>query len=121
MGHRGVQAELAVGTAVEIITPPLGCQMAGFDARKGVAQTVHDDLHARMMILDDGSLKVALISIELLGIDKQFADRVRAEIERQTGVPAANVIIAATHTHCGPATFKHFFNQNQPLDAEYLE
>lgn len=113
-------AELTIGVASEVITPEIGCEMAGFDARKGRARGVHDDLHVRAMVLGNGRTKVALISIELLGIDGGFATRVRAEIEKHTAIPAFLVIIAATHTHCGPVTFNHFYNQGQPLDQAYL-
>ena len=114
-------AELLIGAASEIITPDLGCPLAGFDARQGVAQNVHDDLHALALALDDGLTKIALISVEALAISVEFAQRVRAGIEERTGIPAANVILAATHTHCGPVTLNHFFNQGQPLDRAYLD
>lgn len=114
------QSELLAGVASEIITPELGCQLAGFDARKGVAESVHDDLHTRALVLDDGQTTAALISVEILGLDRSLADRVRADIQHRTGIPATNVVIAATHTHCGPATFNHFFNQGQALDEAYV-
>ena len=110
-----------IGIASEVITPALGCQLAGFDARKGVAQRVHDDLHALALVLDDGTTKIALISVEVLAVSLPFAERVRAAIEERTGIPAPNVVIAATHTHCGPVTINHFFNQGQPLDQSYLD
>ena len=34
------------------ITPPLGGAMAGFSARKGVSQGVHDDLYARALVVE---------------------------------------------------------------------
>jgi len=95
--------------------------MAGFDARKGLAQGVHDDLHARALVFDDGSTQVALVSVEVIGLSRAFVRRAQQEIERRTGIPAAHIILAATHTHCGPVTFHHFFNQDQPLDNEYLD
>ncbi|MGH9693084.1 MAG: neutral/alkaline non-lysosomal ceramidase N-terminal domain-containing protein, partial [Bryobacteraceae bacterium] len=113
--------ELRVGVHSEIITPPLGSQMAGFAARGGVAQGVHDDLHARALVVDDGTTIAALISVEIIGIDRELADRVREEICLRTGIPAAHVVISATHTHCGPATFRHFFNQMQDLDTSYID
>jgi len=116
-----VALELRVGVHSEIITPPLGSQMAGFAARSGVAQGVHDDLHARALVVDDGTTIVALISVDIIGIDRSLADRVREEICVQTGIPAAHVVISATHTHCGPATFRHFFNQMQDLDTSYID
>ncbi len=114
-------AELRAGAASVIITPDLGCPLAGFDARKGVAEKVHDDLFARALVLDDGVTRVALVSVEVLGVSKPFADRVRAEVERRTGIPAAHVILTATHTHCAPVTLNHFFNQGQALDEVYLD
>jgi neutral ceramidase len=114
-------AELLIGAASEVVTPDLGCQLAGFDARKGVARKAHDDLHARALVLDDGLVTIALISVEVLAVSVSFAEQVRAAIEARTGIPAANVVIAATHTHCGPVTINHFFNQGQPLDQSYLD
>jgi hypothetical protein len=38
---------LLVGVASRIITPKRGCELAGFDAREGVATAIHDDLFAR--------------------------------------------------------------------------
>ncbi|HEY3836301.1 MAG TPA: neutral/alkaline non-lysosomal ceramidase N-terminal domain-containing protein [Bryobacteraceae bacterium] len=112
--------DLLIGAASEIITPDLGCEMAGFAARTGRATGIHDDLHARALVLDNGQTRIALISVELLGVTRALTEAVRARIERDTGIPAQNVVIAATHTHCGPTTFTHFYNQGQPLDESYL-
>jgi len=109
-----------IGVARRRITPPLGCQMAGFDARKGVASAVHDDLHARALVFDDGATTVAFVSVEVIAVSAEFSAVVRALVEVATGIPAANVFLCATHTHCGPVTMHHFFNQGQPLDEDYL-
>src|SRR6185437_237640 len=109
-----------IGVARRRITPPLGCQMAGFDARKGVANAVHDDLHARALVFDNGATTVALVSVEVIAVSAEFAAVVRALVVSATGIPAANVFLCATHTHCGPVTMHHFFNQGQPLDEDYL-
>jgi len=114
-------SELLVGVGSTIVTPPLGCQMAGFDARQGVAMKVHDDLHARALVLDDGATKVALISVEVIGFNGSFANELRAQVQQRTGIPACNVVLAATHTHCGPVTFNHFFNPGQTLDQAYMQ
>jgi hypothetical protein len=116
-----VPADFRAGWASEIITPELGCPLAGFDARKGVATGVHDDLFSRALVLDDGTTKIALVSVEVLGLSRSFSDRVRDDIERRTGIPVRNVVLSATHTHCAPVTLNHFFNQGQPLDEAYLD
>jgi hypothetical protein len=115
-----VPADFRAGWASEIITPEPGCPLAGFDARKGVATGVHDDLFSRALVLDDGTTKIALVSVEVLGLSRSFSDHVREDIERRTGIPASNVVLSATHTHCAPVTLNHFFNQGQPLDEAYL-
>jgi neutral ceramidase len=116
-----VAREARIGKGSVVITPPLGCEMAGFDARKELAQGVHDELHSRALVFDDGSTKVALVSIEVIGLSRGFVQRVKDEIERRTGIAAAHIILAATHTHCGPVTLHHFFSQDQPLDERYLD
>jgi len=104
------------GFGREIVTPPPGSLMAGFDARKGLSEGVHDDLYARAVAVDD----VLLISVDVIGFDTAFAAGVRRQIESESGIPYANIILSGTHTHCGPVTFNHFFNPEQPLDATYL-
>src|SRR4051812_41820679 len=109
-----------IGVARRVVTPPVGSQMAGFDARKGVSNAVHDDLHARAMVFDDGHSKVIFISVEVIAVGAEFAALVCKDIAEKTGISSANVFLCATHTHCGPVTIHHFFNQGQPLDQEYL-
>jgi hypothetical protein len=94
--------------------------MAGFDARKGVSNAVHDELHARAMAFDDGHAKAIFISVEVIAVGAEFAALVCRDVAARTGIPSAHVFLCATHTHCGPVTIHHFFNQGQLLDEEYL-
>ena len=105
----------------QVITPPLGSQMAGFDARKRTAESVHDDLHARALVFDDGSTLTAFVSVEVIAVSAECPLATRERIELATGIPASHVFLSATHTHCGPVTINHFFNQGQPLDEGCLE
>ena len=95
--------------------------MAGFDARKLPSVAVHDELHARALVLEAGACSIALVSVEVIAISAAFAADVRARIAAATGIPGTNVVLSATHTHCGPVTLNHFFNQGQPLDTAYLD
>jgi neutral ceramidase len=112
---------LLVGVASRIITPPLGCELAGFDARRGVATAVHDDLFARALVIADQDKAVVFVSLDLIGIPQQFTDAVRRRVHASSGIAERDIILTATHTHCGPVTIKHFFNGEQQLDAEYME
>ncbi len=102
---------LSVGAASVVSTPPVGTPMDGYSARQEVAQGVHDDLHARALVLDDGTTRLALVSCDLLGVDRRLAARARQLIEGAMGIPAAQVMIAATHTHAGPAGLRREFDE----------
>lgn len=61
---------------------------------------VHDDIYARAVVLDDGSRRAALVVLEVTAIPGA-EDMVKA-IASEVRIPAANVMLAATHTHSVP-------------------
>lgn len=91
------------GAAEVVITPPIGTLLEGYGGRDGGAIGVHDDLHARAVVFDDGSTRAAVVACDLVAIDRHLSGTVRRIAEEAAGVPAANVMVAATHTHAGPA------------------
>ena len=93
---------IRIGLAEAVITPELGVKMAGYAARDGVAEAVHDDLHVRALVLQTDETAVALVSAAVISLPQQLLDSVRADVSRQTDIPAANIMLAATHTHSGP-------------------
>lgn len=94
---------LTAGAAEVVITPPVGTYLDGYGARNSGSTGVHDELHARALVLDDGTTRVALVSCDLIGVDRRLVARVRELASNATGIPAGNMLIAATHTHAGPA------------------
>lgn len=73
----------------------------GFDKRR--AADVHDPLYARALVLGDGRRHIAFLQLDVIDVMKEDAGRIRAEVERRVGIPAPHVLVAATHTHSGPA------------------
>jgi hypothetical protein len=61
---------------------------------------VHDPLHVRALVIGDGATRGALLVWDLLDAGNSAVARAREEIEKVTGIPASQVIINATHTHC---------------------
>ena len=113
-------SELAAGFGERVITPPLGVDLCGYGFyldRK--AASVLDDLKCRAVYLRAGDRALLLASCDIIGFAVEEADRIRAAIAAALGLPRANVLLAATHTHCGPAT------QPMPglgdVDAAYKE
>lgn len=93
---------LSAGAAVIDITPGVGLPMGGYGARVGVATGIHDPLHVRTLVLDDGANQLVLAICDLVGVPVELVEQARAQIEADCGIPAGNVCISATHTHSGP-------------------
>lgn len=76
-----------------------GVWMAGFGNARA-AQGVHDDLWARAVVLDDGTTRLALVALDVIGFGNDRVIRVRQQIPASAGVTYAAV--ASTHQHEGP-------------------
>lgn len=113
------EPSLRAGAAASQITPPLGGKIIG-GFLPIPAKEIHDDLHARCLVLDDGQTKLALVVCDLLGINQTVSDEARRLIEQKTGIPAANVMISATHTHSATSALGDRFAYGAPLD-EYQQ
>jgi len=98
LAARAETAPFRAGAATSNITPDLGGDIIGGFA-PFPARHIHDELHARCLVLDDGTTKLALVVCDLLGIHRSLSVLARQTIETETGIPAANVLISGTHTH----------------------
>lgn len=92
---------LRAGAAAVVITPPVGTPMAGYYFERA-AEGVHDDLFAKALVLDQGGVQAALVSLDLISTPLGLSDDIRNEVARTTGIPADHVMISATHAHTGP-------------------
>ena len=97
-----VGQKLLAGTGARRITPPLGLSMAGFAAREGGSTGVHDDLWAKVLVLDGGTTAFAFISLDLIEVTLELTSAIRAEIAKGTGLPEDHILLATSHTHSGP-------------------
>jgi neutral ceramidase len=93
-----VKAPLMAGAATSNITPELGGEVVG-GFSPYPSTHIHDELHARCLVLDDGKTRLALVVCDLLGLHRSLSVETRRIIEAEAGIPAANVMISGTHTH----------------------
>ena len=93
---------LLAGVAAVDITAPVGTPLAGFAARDHGSEGLHDSLHCKALVLDDGVTRLCLITNDLIGLSAELVGRIREQIERATGIPGANVMLSCSHTHSGP-------------------
>lgn len=90
--------ELRAGAATSNITPSIGLPIVGGFVPYP-SENIHDELHARCLVLDDGQVTLALVVCDLLGFHRAVSDEARRLIEQKTGIPPEHVLISATHTH----------------------
>jgi neutral ceramidase len=112
---------VSVGFSKSNISPPIGAPLAGFAARDGVCEGIHDDLYARALVLESGGSAVAFVSLDVLALPADFVNEVRENIQAGTGISRDAIVIASTHTHAGPVTVKTFFNPEDSLDQGFMD
>jgi hypothetical protein len=105
-----IAADLRVGAAATIITPPEGTPLAGYYSQRG-SKTVLDDIYAKAIVLEVGDTKAVLAVCDLISLPRQVVTEARRQIEAATGIPGLHVMISATHTHTGPV-----LNRESSLD-----
>ncbi len=102
--HAGVkEAAIRAGTAWVDITPPLGCPMWGYSARKEGADGVIDPLLAKVLILQSTETTVAMVSWDVCEFQSPWL-RVRME---DLGID--ELLLLNSHTHSGPDLFRDDF------------
>jgi len=60
-------------------------------------------LHARCLVLDDGTTKVAFAVVDTLMMTREFCDEAKALASKATGIPTSHILISAVHTHSAPS------------------
>jgi neutral ceramidase len=99
----GVADGWRAGTASIDITPRVSMWMAGFAARTRPSQGVALPLHAKALALEDARGRVAvLLTLDLLGVTASISAHVARAATVRYGLPRDRLLLAASHTHCGP-------------------
>ena len=108
---------LRVGFSTVDITPDLKkpVYLACFGKNR-VATKVHDPIMARAVILAHGEQKIAIVSVDLIGLFHDSVERVRSRIKNIT-----YLLVNSTHNHEGPDTMglwgPNLFTSG--IDADY--
>jgi hypothetical protein len=97
-----VKRVFRAGAATSNITPELGTPLIGGFNPRGSTH-IHDDLHARCLVLDDGETRLALAIVDNVQFPREIHDEAKTLIHEATGLPKEHILIAATHTHSAPS------------------
>src|SRR5688572_17005827 len=92
---------MLAGFAEVVITPPANrCLIAGYSLRP--ATGVHDHLYASAVYFDDGVTQAALVSYDVLAMEKELIALLKAALHEQLGMESGSIFFSCTHTHEGP-------------------
>jgi neutral ceramidase len=91
------------GAARVTITPGNPMWMSGYGARTKPAEGKLTDLWAKALALEDpAGRKAVLITMDLVGIDRQLSVAICAELRKKYRLPREAVVLSVSHTHTGP-------------------
>lgn len=97
------QAEMKIGIRSIVITPDTPVWMAGYASRtEPGAGKVHDLWAKAFAMEDDHGTQAVIVTADLIGLTLDVTDAVAARIEQRHGIPRANLLFNASHTHSGP-------------------
>ena len=89
------------------ITPPLGTLVNG-GFTTNYARVIHDSLHTKALVLKNNETTIALVVVDICEMLKDFIDATKSQIQKETGIPAANILISSTHAHSAGAVESDF-------------
>ncbi len=99
-------ADLKVGAAAVPLEADDSMPIAG-SIHAGQARGQEGQLRATAVVLQRlGDPLLAIVSCDVLMFSRELVDPVVAEIEKTSGIPAAGILIHATHTHHAPSTVR---------------
>jgi hypothetical protein len=91
-GPRDASAPLRVGAARIDVTPDSGSLPRN-------SQGILDPLYARAIVLESGTGRAALITLDAGSIPEAVWQSVTQELQKAFAIPPENVLLTATHTH----------------------
>lgn len=92
-----------IGTGRTVITPNEPTWMAGYSSRTSPSEGKLHDLWAKALLLEDArGNRSLLITMDILGVSKDFSDEVRSLINRKYNLNNSQIILSSSHTHSGP-------------------
>src|SRR3954471_11552048 len=95
--------EWKAGVAAVKITPEQPVWMSGYAARTRPAEGVLNDLWAKALVLEDpDGRRAVLVTMDLVGIDRDFAGRVCGRIMEAHKLERGQIALCTSHTHSGP-------------------
>jgi len=100
-------ADLAAGWKAGVArvdtTPTVPVRMAGYASRTSPSEGVAHPLAAKALALADaGGHRTVLVTCDIIDLRRPISGRVARRVEAEHGLPRADLVLFASHTHAGP-------------------
>jgi hypothetical protein len=82
------------------------------------ADAAHDPLHARCLVLSDGSTTIAFAVCDHCMVPREIFDAAKQRASAATGIPTSHILCSATHTHTGVTVAPTF---QSSVETEYCD
>jgi hypothetical protein len=99
---RQPESGFTVGGAVRDVTPLIGVSLSGSISRGGKSRGVNDPLSVRATVVESGGVRCAIVIVDACFLGEPVFSTARRLVEQRTGIPAAHLLVAATHSHAAP-------------------
>ncbi len=97
------ETEWRAGIARREITPREPIWMGGYASRNHPSEGVLQPLWAKALVLEDrGGSRAAIVSMDLIGVDRRMSEAVCQRAFQSTGIPRERIVLNCSHTHSGP-------------------
>ncbi|HWB13115.1 MAG TPA: neutral/alkaline non-lysosomal ceramidase N-terminal domain-containing protein [Pirellulales bacterium] len=111
-------------TAKAKITPEASMWMSGYGARNKPAEGTNLDLWAKTLVLEDAQgRRAALVTLDLVGIARDLSLSICDDLSEKYGLQRSQVMLAASHTHCGPVVGRNLSAMYflEPAQLRYVD
>ena len=100
-----LHAKLQVGAAVVNINPEQFPVIVNGGMLSRTATEIKTTVNARAVVVRDESEQIAIVVVDSCMVPKELLDDAKNRASKETGIPADQILISATHTHTAPSSF----------------
>lgn len=105
IGHAADQSSrvFRAGAAAIDVTPTKLPVTINGNMNAVVTSEINDRLHARALVLHDGTNQIAIVIVDSCMMPRDLLDKAKELAKETTGIPTNRMLVAATHTHSAPS------------------
>ena len=113
-------AELRAGAHVTNVNPDRFPTLINGGMTGKEASDVKTDVNARAIVLADDDTEIAIVVVDACMMSRPILDEAKKLAAKATGIPMANMLISATHTHSAPASMGCLGTDPDPFYQRHL-